>query len=195
MTIQHLIDHLNKYVPLSKEEAKYLRVHLPVKTFDKGDYLLRQGTVSNAFFYIIKGCVRLFYEVGEEERTAFFYTETQFVSSYESFTRQVPARHNVQCIEETTVAIVPHDQTYKIPENFPKFEVISRILQEEELIIYQNIIASFITLSPEQRYLKLLEEQPELFQRIPQHHLATYIGVKAESLSRIRKRILDKRFS
>jgi CRP-like cAMP-binding protein len=193
--IQNLVEHLNQYASLTEEEIEYLHQHLPVRVFPKGEYLLRQGEISNAFFYIVEGCVRMYYEVGEEERTAFFYTETQFVSSYESFTRQIPSKHNLQSIEDTTIVIISHEEAHKILEQFPKFELLSRVLQEEELIIYQNIIATFITLSPEQRYLKLLEEQPDLFRRIPQHYLATYIGVKAESLSRIRKRISDKRIS
>ena len=81
--IDHLIQHLCQYADLTQEEKEYLKVHIPVQTFKKGDYLLKQGKLSQAFYYIITGCVRLFYEVGEEERTAFFYTETQFVSSYE----------------------------------------------------------------------------------------------------------------
>ena len=193
--IDYLIQHLCQYADLNEEEMDYLKVHIPVQTFKKGDYLLKQGQLSQAFYYIISGCVRLFYEVGEEERTAFFYTETQFVSSYESFVRDVPSKHNLQCIEETSLAIISKENAYTILDTFPKFEFISRVLQEEELIIYQNIIASFITLTPEQRYLNLMENYPELFRRIPQHYLATYIGVKAESLSRIRKRLQQKKIS
>jgi len=64
-------------------------------------------------------------------------------------------------------------------------------MMEQELVIYQDIVASFITLSPEQRYRKFLAERPDLIQRIPQYYLASFIGVKPESLSRIRKRIVQ----
>jgi hypothetical protein len=77
-------------------------------------------------------------------------------------------------------------------KKFPTLEVLSRLILEEELSIYQNIIASFVTLSPEERYINLIENNSKLLNRIPQYHLASYLRVSPESLSRIRKRIFSK---
>jgi CRP-like cAMP-binding protein len=80
----------------------------------------------------------------------------------------------------------------KLLEQIPKLELLARLVMEEELSIYQEIIASLITLSPQERYNKLIKKDPKLVQRIPQYYLATYLGITPESLSRIRKRIKEK---
>ena len=135
----------------------------------------------------------MFYTVNGSERTAFFYTENLFVSSYQSFTKQVPAQHSFQCVEDSELVVITHERAYEMLQRYPKFEILARIMMEEELILYQDIIATFITMSPEERYLNLLNTQPGLLQRIPQYHLATYIGVSPETLSRIRKRVVREK--
>ena len=186
-----LIDFLNTYVELEKEEVKFIEDHVPVHDFKKGDFLLKTGEVSGEFYFILEGSARLYYDVGIEERTAFFYFENEFVSSYESFTQQIPAKHNLQCLEDTRVAEISIETSMVLLERFPNFEFLARVLMEKELSICQDIIAAFITLSPEERYLQLMDKNPELIERIPQYYLASYIGVRPESLSRIRKRIVS----
>lgn len=187
--IDHLIRFVQKYVDLNKEEADFIRNNIPVQTFPKGTILLEQGKISGASYFNLKGCVRMFYKRGLDEKTAFFYTENQFISSIESFTRRVPAKHSFQCLEDTTLAIIPYELENELMQRFSKIESFARLILEEELSIYQEIVASFITSGPEERYQNLMKNHPELLNRIPQYYLASYLGVKAESLSRIRKRI------
>ncbi|MDF1696383.1 MAG: Crp/Fnr family transcriptional regulator [Saprospiraceae bacterium] len=188
--IQHLISFLDSYSPLSREEKEYLEAHIPIQSFSKNEFLLKQDEISNRFFFIINGCARMFYTVDGMEKTAFFYMEKDFVSAYERFTKQVPSKHSIQTIEKSTVAIISVETAQNLLQRFPKFEYLARVMMENELIIYQNIISSFITQNAEQRYLHLLKHRPDIIQRIPQYHLATYVGVSPETLSRIRKRIL-----
>lgn len=189
--VSHLLTYLEQYTPLSEDETQFLNEHIPVKAFKKGHLLLSEGEVSTAFYFILEGAVRLYYTTGIEEKTAFFYFENMFVSSYESFTKQTPSKHNVQTIEPTTVAVISFEIAYKLLERFPKFEFLARIIMEEELIVCQEIISSFITLNAEKRYLQLIESKSPLLQRIPQYQLATFLGVTPETLSRIRKRIVS----
>jgi len=190
--IEHFVDYLNRYVPLNAEEMAYVQAHVPVKDFPQGRVLLAEGDISRAFYFILSGCVRLYYITDGEERTAFFYTENEFVSSYDSYTKQRPATHYFECVEDCKLVIIGQETAMALLQRFPRFEMLARIMMEQELSTYQEIIASFVTLSTEQRYLRLMETQPALLQRIPQYHLATYLGVKPESLSRIKKRIIDK---
>ena len=76
---------------------------------------------------------------------------------------------------------------------FPRFETISRAVIEDYFSKQKNILTAFLTDTPEQRYLKLIQTRPDLFQRVPQYHIASYIGIKPESLSRIRKKLADNR--
>lgn len=187
-----LIERLNEFLPLEEDEVAILEETIPVKNFPKGTILLDRGMVSQEFFFNIQGCVRMYYTVNGEEKTAFFYTENQFISSYQSFVHQLPANHSLECIEPCTVAVISREVAYQLLEQFPKFESLSRMAMEEELVTYQEIVASYIILSPEERYIRLLETQPELVTRVSQRTLAAYIGVTPESLSRIRKRIRDR---
>ncbi|MEM7374731.1 MAG: Crp/Fnr family transcriptional regulator [Bacteroidota bacterium] len=189
--IDALINYCNKHFPLSREERDFLKQHIPVRRVGKQKNLLSEGEVSTEFFFLIEGCIRLFYEVDSEEKTAFFYTEGEFVSSYESYTRQTPARHFLQTIEACTLAVISVELADQMLAEFPTFAHLARLAMEEELIIYQDILATFITLSPEQRYRNLLARKPELAQRVPQYLLASYLGVAPETLSRIRNRMRE----
>lgn len=193
--IEQFIAHLNSYSAISEAAKDYLRTQLPVRKYPRGAALLEAGQVSTEFFFLLQGATRLYYMVEGEERTAFFYTENQFVSSYESWTKQLPAKHFLEAIEDTQAVVISQQTAFDLLQRFPRFEFLARMIMEEELITYQEIISTFITLNPEQRYLHLMETQPALLRRIPQRHLATYIGVAPESLSRIRKRIREKGIS
>ncbi len=174
---------------MEDKEIALIRELIPIRMVKKDTLLLEEGKVSKEFYFILTGSARLFYLNDTVEKTAFFYFESQFVSSYESFTKQSPAKHNLQTCEDSTLAVISTETAHQLLNAFPKFESLARIMMEEELIIYQDIISSFITMNAEQRYLNLLNSNPLILQRIPQHQLATYLGVSPETLSRIRKRI------
>lgn len=187
-----LLEFFAHQIDLEQDEIEAIQSNIHVQSFKKGTFLLRRGEISTDFYFLIKGCVRLFYEVDGEDKTAFFYTENDFVSSYESFTKQLPAKHGLQCIEDSELAIISQESAQKLLAFSPKFDAIARMIMEEELIVCQAIISDFITLSPEQRYQRLIEKNAQLILRVPQQYLATYLGIQPESLSRIKKRLANK---
>lgn len=191
--IDGLIKYFEQHILLDEKEKSFIKVNIPVKTVAKNHLLLSEGETSKDFYFIIKGSIRLFYKTDLEEKTAFFYFENMFVSSYESFTKQTPSKHSLQTIENSTIAVISFETAYKLLKLYPKFDFLARVMMEEELIVCQEIISSFITLNAEKRYIKLLEENSQLLQRVPQYHLATFLGITAETLSRIRKRITSSK--
>ncbi|MFC0878545.1 Crp/Fnr family transcriptional regulator [Saccharicrinis sp. FJH2] len=175
--------------PLSKEEAEAIAESMQTKRFSKGEFLIKEGQFSSKTYFILEGCVREYILTEGEEKTTNFFTEEQWAISLNSFTPQNAATHNWICVEDTLVVEGDEQQGQALFKRFPRFETISRTIMEAAFAEQREALASYYTDSPEQRYLKLLRTRPELFQRIPQYHLASYIGVKPESLSRIRKRI------
>lgn len=184
-----LIAYFSKIMPLSTEEIKAIVDSMHIETFKKGTILLKEGQISVESYFVLQGCVRQYYLVEGEEKTSNFFTEEQWAISINSFTNKAPADHYFACCEDTTLVVGTEEKAMDLYQRFPKFESISRQVMERIFGEQQALMATYLTDTPEQRYLKLMQNRPDLFQRIPQYQLASYIGVKPESLSRIRKRI------
>lgn len=186
-----LLNYFSKISPLSPEESAAIAATMEIRHFKKGTVLLREGEISAEAYFVVQGCVRQYVLVDGEERTNNFFTEEQWVLSINSFTRRIPSTHFLECCTDTSLVVGNRAKEEDLYRQFPRFEGISRQVMEKVFAEQQEIMASYQTDTPEQRYLKLLKARPDLIQQIPQYHIASYIGVKPESLSRIRKRILD----
>lgn len=183
------VNYFSRISPLSKEESEAIAESMQTKSLKKGDFLLKEGQISAKTYFILEGCIREYILTDGEETTTNFFTEEHWAISLNTFTPQKPAKHNWVCVEDTMVVVGDEEQGQALFKRFPRFETISRTIMEATFEEQKEALASYYTDSPEQRYLKLLKSRPGLFQRIPQYHLASYIGVKPESLSRIRKRL------
>jgi CRP-like cAMP-binding protein len=187
------VNYFSRISPLTKDEAEAISNSMQTKTFQKGEFLLKEGQISVSTFFILEGCVREYLLSDGEEKTTNFFTEEQWAISLNTFTPNNPSKHNWVCVEDTIVVEGDEKQAQELFKNFPRFETISRTIMEGAFAEQRDALNSYYTDSPEQRYLKLLNSRPDLFQRIPQYQLASYIGVKPESLSRIRKRLAEER--
>ena len=183
------VNYFSKISPLSQEEAEGITQSMRTKSYKKGDFILKEGQISINTYFVLQGCIREYILIDGEEKTTNFFTEEQWAISLNGFTPQNPAKHNWVCAEDTTVVVGDEQQAQDLFKRFPRFETISRAIMEAAFAEQKESLASYYTDSPEQRYLKLIRSRPGLVQRVPQYHLASYIGVKPESLSRIRKRI------
>lgn len=186
--LRRFIDHLQTKIELSEEEISFALSVLTIKSLKRGDFLLSEGEVSKEFYFNTSGFIRLYYSQNGEDRTAYFYPEGVFISAYESFVKQEPSRFYLQATEPSTVVVIGLQQASELLGFSEKFETVARMAMEEELISHQQMVAALLTQSPEERYFDLLDRSPEIFQRVPQVQIASYIGVKPESLSRIKKR-------
>ncbi|WMX12966.1 MULTISPECIES: Crp/Fnr family transcriptional regulator [unclassified Aureispira] len=186
-----LFQFLAKHIVLTEEEKVALLDFDLFRTYPKGHILLHEGAFAQAAYFVIKGCLRCYYLDEGEEKTTAFYMEEEGVTP-ESLINQSPSTYYISC-EETSVVLVSTPQMEQtIFQKFPKFETLCRILSEKELANQQVAFAKMFNSTPEERYLHLIKTKPQLLQRVPQYQIASYIGIKPESLSRIRKRLNDK---
>ncbi|WP_417197451.1 Crp/Fnr family transcriptional regulator [Bizionia sp.] len=187
-----LVQLISRFIKLNTEEANAFTECIPIKKFKKGDLLLNEGQVSRDSYFVITGCVRKYYIIHGEERTTEFYIEDESIASLQSYTNKTPANHYFECLEDCRLAVLNYEKEQELFKRVPKYEALCRMSMENDFGEQQEALATFITSSPEERYKNLLETRPDLLQRVPQYYLASYLGVKPESLSRIRKRIIKK---
>lgn len=190
---EKIIQYISKYVSLTEEEKSSILKEVQYKSYKKGNHLLKQGQISRECFFNIQGLIRQYEIINGEERSTYFYSEGEALVAFDSASKNAPCDFNWICEEDTTLVIGRLDGIEEAYSKNPKLEKMSGIFMSQEFGKYQNLSASFITLTPEQRYLQLLEKRPDLINRVPQYHLATYLGIKPETLSRIRKRLSKKK--
>ncbi len=183
-----LFDFLAKHVTLTEEEKNAILSVDIFRSVKKGTLLLEEGQYSRLSYFVVKGCLRSYYVVDGEERTTAFYTEMEGVTP-PCVISKTPSQFYISCVEDTILTISHPDMEAEINGKFPKFESLCRRLSEQLLVKKQTDFDEYKTSSPEQRYLKLMESRPDLIQRVPQRQLASFLGIKPESLSRLRGRI------
>jgi CRP-like cAMP-binding protein len=186
-----IYEYLSKYIPITEELEEELSKIEFIKRFENGTMLLEEGKMSNECFFIIKGCIRSYYLKDGEEKTTEFYTEEQAVIP-SAYGNKIPSEYYLECIENTVAGVGTPKLEAEIYEKFPQIESLNRALGEAIMANTLNTFAEYKMDSPEERYLTLLKSRPDLTQRAPQHQIASYLGIKPESLSRIRKRIMNQ---
>lgn len=187
-----LFNFLSKYVTLTEDEKNAI-VSLDIfHSVKKGTILLKEGQKSKESYFVLKGCIRTYYEIDAEEKTTAFYTEMEALTP-PCVISQTPSEYYVSCTEDCILLISNSDMEAEVNAKFPKFESLCKKLSEELLAKERMDFDEFKTSSPEQRYLNLLDKRPDLIQRVPQHQLASYLGIQPQSLSRLRARISEKK--
>ncbi len=186
------VETMSQLTSLNKEEELAIENSFPIKTFSKGAYLLKQGQIANEAYFVITGAIREYKLSDGLEKTIAFHTENQAAINFDSLTNRSPSRINFVCAETTTLAVLDAEKEKKLYKNHPRFEAFCRSGVEQMVGKKQEQITDLITLKPAQRYLKLQEERPDLIKRFPHHQIASYLGIKPETLSRIRARLAKK---
>jgi len=189
-----LYKYMSSLTSLTEEEQQAIINEIHIGEFKKGTSLIKQGEVPTKCFFILKGCVRQ-YAIDEEgkEVTSNFYTEEQAIALFNHHKQDKSSAYTFTCTEDSVMVVGELITEKRMYSKFPQLELMTRMMIEENFSYLKEEYAAFIASSPEDRFKSLLVKRPTLINRVPQHQLASYLGMTAESLSRIKKRVLVNR--
>ncbi|WP_288811332.1 MULTISPECIES: Crp/Fnr family transcriptional regulator [unclassified Sphingobacterium] len=191
--IGKLLELIEKSVEVNQDEKELITRLFHEKKYGKGDFFLNEGDVCRNVGFMVSGVMRYYINDDGEEKTYGFAQESDFICNNESFLPQQPSRQIIQSLEDCTVLVIGYDDLQKFYSSLKSGERFGRLVIEQVFVKTLQGLNSFYTDSPELRYEKFIKEYPDLLQRIPQYYIASYVGVKPQSLSRIRSRNLHKK--
>lgn len=188
-----LVKILQKNARLTDEEIDFFLSLLTVKNIKKKKYLLMPGNISNHIAYINKGCLRRYIiDNHSKEVIINFALEDYWIGDLESFLSQGPTDYYIQAIEESELFLLSRENFFYACEELPKFKEFHDNLMHRNHYYSLKRLSIIKSATPEEKYLLLMKEQPQLFQRVSMHYIAEYLGIEPESLSRLRHRIFVK---
>ena len=186
-----IIQSIKSIASLNEAEEKAFLSILEVKTFKKKEFLLQEGKVCNKITFVNNGIMRLFYNVEGVENTVQFFFGDSWYTDYASFLTGQPTIENMQALEPCEIVQFKKEDLYKLYDKFPVFDRVGRVMAENAYLAVAALNKMKTNEDPQERYLNLIKQRREIIKNVPQHYIASYLGIKPESLSRIRKRIFD----
>jgi CRP-like cAMP-binding protein len=189
-----LHQHITNKVSLTEEEWATITSFFIPKKVRKKQYLLQAGDVSEYMIFVNKGCLRS-YTVDEkgDEHIVQFAIEGWWIGDMNSFLTGDAATFNIDALEDSEVLLLDLNAQEKLFEQVTKFERYMRLLLQSNYIAMHRRLVSTISTTAEDKYLRMITKYPDIVQRVPQHMIASYLGLKPETLSRIRKKLATEK--
>ncbi|WP_409292696.1 Crp/Fnr family transcriptional regulator [Peribacillus sp. SCS-37] len=189
-----LLKYMSDFSSLSSDEQCAIYESLQINEYKKGTCLLGQGELSSIkCYFVLKGCVRQF-SIDERghEVTSNFFTEEQAIPIINLHNKKNSSKYSIICVEDSLLVAGDLDTENILFAKYPQLETMIRTMMEINMSEIQEHFGDFIHSSPEERYEFIMKKRPWLVDRVPQHQLASYLGITPESLSRIKKRLKSK---
>ena len=182
---------IQSIVPLSEENLSEGGQYWRSREIKKGDFFNRQNVVCKDLGIVLNGIFRVYYidPNSKEEKNVFFFSEKQFIVSFRSFIYQYPCNYFIEALEDSEIIYIRHADLQLLYDRSKEWERFGRLLAERFFNYSQSRAEELLFLTHEERYLLLQQEQASIFNRIHSYHLASYLGIKMPSLSRIRRRL------
>lgn len=186
-----ILNHLNKVITLSESEQLEFTSILEEIKISKKNFIIEPGDLVDSEYYVVSGCLEAYYldETGDKHIIQ-FAVEDWWISDFEAFFNKVPAKLYLETIENSTLLAINRDALEILYTRIPQFERFFRIKTTNAFVSLRTRILSTLQKSGKERYLEFCETYPKIEQRVPNYHIANYLGLKPESLSRIRKEVI-----
>ena len=193
MPIESLISHLNKYIPLDKEEIEELQERATVRKVKRRQYILAAGEICKHYNFVVEGCFKM-YKVDEaaKEHNIMFAVENQWITDIGSFHEEQPSQLYIEAVEPAEVIQIKKPDLLFFYANHLKFNRTFRVIIEDQFVELQNRLLQTISTTAEERYTKFVQDYPHLINRLSSIQIASYIGITPEFLSRIKSQQIGK---
>lgn len=191
--MQNLISNIKNSISLSSEAEKYIYSIAKEKSLSKGEILIREGETVNKTFFVIHGSLRSYcIDKGGKEHTLQFAIKDWWISDFIAIYNHEPASLTVECITDSVVIEFSAQKLNEIYIQFPEFEPFQRKNLERHVVSLHKRILNQLQLTALERYNLFLEQYPNIEQHVPNYHIASYLGITQQSLSRVRAEIAKK---
>lgn len=190
--VQVLRSYIERFIQLTDEEWEIFAHPLRLQHIPKNGYFLREGEVCSHVGFILSGLIRYFHVKDGNEYCGNFAFENSFVTEYDSFLNRTPSRYWYSALEPSNILVFQYENTQRAYDKFKVWERFGRLIAERIFVEVQRRKNSLVFDSVEQQYLTLLKDRPKVTERVPQHMIATYLGISSVHLSRIRRKISGK---
>ena len=188
-----LISVMKRIAPLSDTDIELLIPILQTESVKKNTYILQEGEVSRNVYFLLSGFFRMFYVDVEGVQINYrFANRNNFIVDFQSFLTEKPSHFYWQAMQDSRLLVLSSQSIHKVYSLSPAWNNFGRLLAQHVYLQLNERVELLLFMNPEERYLHLQKNQPELIEMVSQYHLSSYLGVKPESLSRIRKRLSKK---
>lgn len=189
--LEKVFGALSHVAGLSKEELDLSTDAWHITSYKKGHYYNEQKSVCKYLGFVLDGTFRSYILDAKtgEEKNVFFYSSNGFVVTFKSFIHQIPCDYHTQALTDSTVIQIHITDLLALYKQSHRWETFGRILAQEAFNVVMTRIEGFMFKTPEERYIDLVNQHPEIFNTVPLYHISSYLGIQGPSLSRIRKRL------
>lgn len=186
-----ILHHVSKDIDLTKEEQEEFLSILSERKTGKKEVLIRPGDSVSSEYYVVRGCLKAYYlDENGDEHIIQFAVEDWWISDFEAFFKEAPAELYLETIEESVLLEIQKDALEVLYQRIPKFERFFRLKTTGAFVSLRSRILSSLQKNSKERYLEFCKAYPNIEKRVANYHIANYLGIQPESLSRIRKELL-----